>query len=107
MRVTPSTRSHSSYQMAKSIAASAVSSRAGVGPSRAAAARSDADESGADSPLLKNLFQQEAVKRGVLFLATHNMTAAHDADAVDVNRTRIASAPFMSPSIPNGTRPQP
>jgi glutamate-1-semialdehyde aminotransferase len=41
-----------------------------------------ADENGADSPLLKNLFQQEAVKRGVLLLATHNMTAAHDSSAI-------------------------
>ena len=40
------------------------------------------DQDGADSPLLKNLFQQEAVKRGVLLLATHNMTAAHDAQAI-------------------------
>lgn len=40
------------------------------------------DESGADSPLLKNLFQQEAVKRGVLLLATHNLTAAHDGQAI-------------------------
>jgi glutamate-1-semialdehyde 2,1-aminomutase/spore coat polysaccharide biosynthesis protein SpsF len=40
------------------------------------------DQNGVDSPLLKNLFQQEAVKRGVLLLATHNLTAAHDAAAV-------------------------
>ncbi len=40
------------------------------------------DEKGADSPLLKNLFQQELVKRGVLLLATHNLTAAHDGDAI-------------------------
>ncbi len=40
------------------------------------------DESGGDSPLLKNLFQQEAIKRGVLLLATHNMTAAHDGPAI-------------------------
>lgn len=40
------------------------------------------DQSGADSPLLKNLFQQEAVKRGVLLLVTHNMTAAHDPSAI-------------------------
>jgi glutamate-1-semialdehyde aminotransferase/spore coat polysaccharide biosynthesis protein SpsF (cytidylyltransferase family) len=40
------------------------------------------DENGADSPLLKNLFQQEAVKRGVLLLATHNLTAAHDGPAI-------------------------
>jgi len=41
-----------------------------------------ADENGADSPLLKNLFQQEVVKRGVLLLATHNLTAAHDTAAI-------------------------
>jgi glutamate-1-semialdehyde aminotransferase/spore coat polysaccharide biosynthesis protein SpsF (cytidylyltransferase family) len=35
-----------------------------------------------DSPLLKNLFQQEAIKRGILFLATHNLSAAHDAEAI-------------------------
>ena len=40
------------------------------------------DENGADSPLLKNLFQQEAVKRGVLILVTHNVTAAHDSAAI-------------------------
>ena len=41
-----------------------------------------ADASGVDSPLLKNLFQQEAVKRGLLLLATHNVTAAHDSAAI-------------------------
>lgn len=40
------------------------------------------DQGGVDSPLLKNLFQQEAVKRGVLLLATHNITAAHDTAAI-------------------------
>jgi glutamate-1-semialdehyde aminotransferase/spore coat polysaccharide biosynthesis protein SpsF (cytidylyltransferase family) len=37
---------------------------------------------GSDSALLKNLFQQEAVKRGVLLLATHNLSAAHDHHAI-------------------------
>jgi glutamate-1-semialdehyde aminotransferase len=32
--------------------------------------------------ILKNLFQQEAVKRGVLTISTHNMTSAHDRVAV-------------------------
>jgi glutamate-1-semialdehyde 2,1-aminomutase len=41
------------------------------------------DQNGADSPLLKNLFQQEAVKRGVLLLSTHNLTGAHDRAAID------------------------
>jgi glutamate-1-semialdehyde 2,1-aminomutase/spore coat polysaccharide biosynthesis protein SpsF len=41
------------------------------------------DADGDDSPLLKSLFQQEAVKRGVLLLATHNLTQAHqNADIV-------------------------
>jgi glutamate-1-semialdehyde aminotransferase len=40
------------------------------------------DANGGDSPLLKNLFQQEAMKRGVLLLATHNLTAAHDGPAI-------------------------
>ncbi len=40
------------------------------------------DQNGVDSPLLKNLFQQEAVKRGVLLLSTHNLTAAHDGPAI-------------------------
>ena len=40
------------------------------------------DSSGADSPLMKSLFQQEAVKRGVLILATHNLSAAHDEPAI-------------------------
>lgn len=40
------------------------------------------DARGNDDVLLKNLFQQEAVKRGILILATHNMTAAHDNVAV-------------------------
>jgi glutamate-1-semialdehyde 2,1-aminomutase len=38
---------------------------------------------GSDSAVLKNLFQQEAVKRGILLLATHNMTAAHDTAAIE------------------------
>jgi glutamate-1-semialdehyde aminotransferase/spore coat polysaccharide biosynthesis protein SpsF (cytidylyltransferase family) len=40
------------------------------------------EENGTDSPLLKNLFQQEALKRGVLLLVTHNITAAHDTSAI-------------------------
>ena len=40
------------------------------------------DSPGTEDPVLKNLFQQEAVKRGLLILATHNMTAAHDSLAV-------------------------
>jgi glutamate-1-semialdehyde 2,1-aminomutase/spore coat polysaccharide biosynthesis protein SpsF len=41
------------------------------------------DAKGSDSLLERSLFQQEAVKRGVLLLTTHNMTSAHDAQAVE------------------------
>jgi glutamate-1-semialdehyde aminotransferase len=37
---------------------------------------------GSDSPLIKNLFQQEALKRGILLLVTHNLRAAHDGPAI-------------------------
>jgi glutamate-1-semialdehyde 2,1-aminomutase/spore coat polysaccharide biosynthesis protein SpsF len=46
---------------------------------------------GGDSPLMKNLFQQEAVKRGILLLATHNMTAAHDNSAIHQTLEAYAS----------------
>ena len=36
------------------------------------------DAGGKDSLLERSLFQQEVVKRGILQLVTHNMTAAHD-----------------------------
>jgi glutamate-1-semialdehyde 2,1-aminomutase/spore coat polysaccharide biosynthesis protein SpsF len=51
------------------------------------------DAGGGDSPLLKNLFQQEATKRGVLLLATHNLTAAHDGR--DINQTLEAYAEVL------------
>ncbi len=41
------------------------------------------DDSGKDSFLARSLFTQECVKRGVLLLATHNMTAAHDPLAIE------------------------
>ena len=41
------------------------------------------DAEGTDCMLTRSLFQQELVKRGVLALATHNLTAAHDASAVE------------------------
>jgi glutamate-1-semialdehyde aminotransferase/spore coat polysaccharide biosynthesis protein SpsF (cytidylyltransferase family) len=40
------------------------------------------DPDGKDSNLLRSLVSQELVKRGILMLATHNMTAAHDHAAV-------------------------
>jgi len=48
------------------------------------------DPDGTDSAVMKNLFQQEAVKRGILLLATHNMTAAHDAAAIDATLSAYA-----------------
>jgi glutamate-1-semialdehyde 2,1-aminomutase len=41
------------------------------------------DADGKDSFLVRSLFAQECVKRGVLSLATHNMTAAHDPLAIE------------------------
>ena len=41
------------------------------------------DANGKDSLLVRSLFAQECVKRGVLMLATHNMTAAHDTVAIE------------------------
>ena len=41
------------------------------------------DADGKDSLLVRSLFTQECAKRGVLLLATHNMTAAHDPLAIE------------------------
>jgi glutamate-1-semialdehyde 2,1-aminomutase/spore coat polysaccharide biosynthesis protein SpsF len=41
------------------------------------------DTSGKDCMLTRSLFAQEAVKRGVLQLVTHNLSAAHDSAAVE------------------------
>jgi glutamate-1-semialdehyde 2,1-aminomutase/spore coat polysaccharide biosynthesis protein SpsF len=41
------------------------------------------DEAGDESLLLRSLVSQELVKRGILALVTHNMTAAHDRAAVE------------------------
>ena len=41
------------------------------------------DAEGKDSFLVRSLFSQECVKRGVLSLVTHNMSAAHDNVAVE------------------------
>jgi len=40
------------------------------------------DHEGKDSALLRSLVSQELCKRGVLALVTHNMTAAHDENAI-------------------------
>jgi glutamate-1-semialdehyde aminotransferase/spore coat polysaccharide biosynthesis protein SpsF (cytidylyltransferase family) len=41
------------------------------------------DAAGKDSFLERSLFQQETVKRGVLLLTTHNLSAAHDNVAIE------------------------
>jgi glutamate-1-semialdehyde 2,1-aminomutase/spore coat polysaccharide biosynthesis protein SpsF len=41
------------------------------------------DADGKDSLLVRSLFSQECVKRGILLLVTHNMTVAHDFVAVE------------------------
>jgi glutamate-1-semialdehyde 2,1-aminomutase/spore coat polysaccharide biosynthesis protein SpsF len=41
------------------------------------------DADGKDSFLVRSLFTQECIKRGILLLATHNMTAAHDPLAIE------------------------
>ena len=41
------------------------------------------DTESKDSLLVRSLFAQECVKRGVLLLATHNMTTAHDPLAIE------------------------
>lgn len=41
------------------------------------------DADGKPSFLVRSLFQQETVKRGILMLVTHNMTAAHDDAAIE------------------------
>jgi glutamate-1-semialdehyde aminotransferase/spore coat polysaccharide biosynthesis protein SpsF (cytidylyltransferase family) len=49
------------------------------------------DRDGGEDRLLKNLFQQEAVKRGVLLLATHDLCAAHDHIAIQETVEAYAS----------------
>ncbi len=49
------------------------------------------DADGKDSFLERSLFQQETVKRGLLQLVTHNMTAAHDSAAVEETLAIYAS----------------
>jgi glutamate-1-semialdehyde 2,1-aminomutase/spore coat polysaccharide biosynthesis protein SpsF len=49
------------------------------------------DAAGKDCLLTRSLFSQEVVKRGVLQLVTHNMTAAHDAAAVQETLEAYAS----------------
>lgn len=49
------------------------------------------DAEGKDSLLVRSLFQQEVVKRGILILVTHNMTGAHDASAIEQTLEAYAS----------------
>jgi glutamate-1-semialdehyde aminotransferase len=49
------------------------------------------DAQGKDGLLERSLFVQEAVKRGILLLVTHNMTAAHDALVIERTLEAYAS----------------
>lgn len=49
------------------------------------------DERGAESLQLRSLFQQEAIKRGLLLLVTHNMTSAHTGSVVEQTLERYAA----------------
>jgi glutamate-1-semialdehyde aminotransferase len=46
-----------------------------------------------DSPVMKDLFQQEALKRGILIHTTHNISAAHNCD--DIQQTLEAYAEIV------------
>ncbi len=50
------------------------------------------EQDGSESSLAKNLFQQEAVKRGILILSTHNLSAAHDGPAIHSTLEAYAEA---------------
>src|SRR5205823_561329 len=65
------------------------------------------DAAGKDSFLERSLFQQEAAKRGVLMLVTHNMSAAHDALSTEQTLEAYAGifktlASWLSDSDPAG-----
>jgi glutamate-1-semialdehyde 2,1-aminomutase/spore coat polysaccharide biosynthesis protein SpsF len=49
------------------------------------------DATGKDSFIVRSLFMQETVKRGVLLLATHNMTAAHDDATIEATLETYAA----------------
>lgn len=49
------------------------------------------DANGNDSLLERSLFQQEVVKRGILMLVTHNMSAAHNAHSTEQTLEAYAS----------------
>jgi glutamate-1-semialdehyde 2,1-aminomutase/spore coat polysaccharide biosynthesis protein SpsF len=48
------------------------------------------DSDGGDSAIMKDLFQQECLKRGILIHNTHNISAAHDSQ--DIQQTLEAYA---------------
>jgi glutamate-1-semialdehyde 2,1-aminomutase/spore coat polysaccharide biosynthesis protein SpsF len=64
------------------------------------------DSQGREDPVLKNLFQQEAIKRGVLILSTHNLSAAHNEPAIQQTLEVYAQvlktlAPWLDSSNPS------
>jgi glutamate-1-semialdehyde 2,1-aminomutase/spore coat polysaccharide biosynthesis protein SpsF len=50
------------------------------------------DADGNDSLLERSLFQQEVIKRGILLLVTHNMTAAHNLESTERTLEAYAAA---------------
>ena len=62
------------------------------------------DASGNVSLLYKSLFQQECIKRGVLFTGAHNLSFSHDDDAVDQTlRVYRAALDVLKTAIENDT----
>lgn len=61
------------------------------------------DETGADSLVLKSLFQQECLKRGVLFLVGQNICYSHSDDDVDHTlRVYCTSLDILAQAIQEG-----
>ncbi|MGH9644602.1 MAG: aminotransferase class III-fold pyridoxal phosphate-dependent enzyme, partial [Terriglobales bacterium] len=64
------------------------------------------DAEGKDNLLVRSLFTQECAKRGVLLLATHNMTAAHDPRAIEQTLTVYAEVCKTLSKWLNDPRPE-
>jgi hypothetical protein len=62
-----------------------------------------ADESGRESLLIKSLFQQECLKRGVLFSGGHNVCFSHNADDIEYTlRVYRAAMEIVSVAVREG-----
>ncbi|MBI3066873.1 MAG: aminotransferase class III-fold pyridoxal phosphate-dependent enzyme [Deltaproteobacteria bacterium] len=61
------------------------------------------DESGRESLLIKSLFQQECLKRGVLFSGGHNLCFSHTASDIDTTlRVYRSALEFVARAIQDG-----